>query len=171
MMVKEFIGSCKNIFNFHGRARRREYWVTQLWLWSILLLDGILALVMQYIPEEGSEAAQIVWGIGMILAVIVFLVVLIALVIMSISLSIRRCHDIGMSGWIYLLCKIGSLCCGIGSIAWLVLCCFDSKDDNKWGPNPKKADANYSAGSIVLGIVVFVASIILFQVLVSVFHL
>lgn len=46
MMVKEFIGSCKNIFNFHGRARRREYWVTQLWLWSILLLDGILALVM-----------------------------------------------------------------------------------------------------------------------------
>ena len=72
MMVKEFIGSCKNIFNFHGRARRREYWVTQLWLWSILLLDGILALVMQYIPEEGSEAAQIVWGIGMILAVCIF---------------------------------------------------------------------------------------------------
>lgn len=131
-MIKEFIGSCKNIFNFRGRARRREYWIAQLWLMSILLLDSVLAGMMQYIPEGESEAAQIVCGIGMILAAIVFLVVLIGLAIMGISLSIRRCHDIGMSGWVYLLCMIGS---------------------------------------IVLAIVVFVASIILFQIVVSVLHL
>lgn len=170
-MVKELIDSWKNIFNFRGRARRREYWVTQLWLLSILILVSVCSGMMQYIPEGESEAAHIVFGIVMMLAAAIFLIVLIGLVIMGISLRIRRCHDIGMSGWVYLLCMIGMLCFGIGAIVWLVLCCLDSKDDNKWGPNPKKTGEIYSAGSIVLAIVVFVAAIILFQVVVSVLHL
>lgn len=163
-MLQEFISSWKNIFNFHGRTCRREYWLTDLWILSILLLGGSLCFLFGLIPTPEYTLMGIVCLIGMILFELVFFVTMICAVIVKISMSVRRCHDIGLSGWIYLLCQIGFFC-GIGTIVWLVLCCLDSKEDNRWGENPKKADDNNSVGSIVLAIGVFVVSIILFTVL------
>ena len=83
-----------------------------------------------------------------------------------ISLSVRRCHDIGLSGWVYPLCMIGNICCGLGSVVWLVLCFFDSKEDNKWGPNPKSPENNiYSGyGSIILSVIMYIALHVIFVV-------
>ncbi len=57
-----------------------------------------------------------------------------ALLIPSISVLFRRLHDIGRSGWWWLL---GLICC-IGQIILFVFAQQDSQPgDNQYGPNPK----------------------------------
>ena len=97
-----------NYVNFNGRARRSEYW------WAILFVNIISVGLGNLLPEAAS-----IW------ILVTFLP--------SMSLFVRRLHDIGLSGWFYLLSFIPFL-----GMYW---CCLDSKDDNKWGPNPKRASS------------------------------
>ena len=56
------------------------------------------------------------------------------MLIPSLSLAVRRLHDVGKSGWYYLLGIIPIF----GSILLLVYLIEDSNEgDNKYGPNPK----------------------------------
>lgn len=99
-----------NYVNFKGRARRSEYW------WAILFVNIITFGVGNLLPEAA--------GIWMLVTVLPCM-----------SLFVRRLHDIGLSGWFYLLSFIPFL-----GMYW---CCLDSKDDNKWGPNPKRVSSGY----------------------------
>lgn len=168
-MLQEFISSWKNIFNFHGRTRRREYWVAYLWNMAIAyLIVGIEFFCASYLISEITTGKSIFSNIPMVIITIVLTILLLVytifITILQISMSIRRCHDIGYSGWAYLLCVLGSLCCGIGGIVWFVFCCLDSKEDNQWGPNPKKEQKYKSSGSIVLAICAFVVSMLAYVV-------
>ena len=52
----------------------------------------------------------------------------------GLAVIVRRLHDVGKSGWFYLIVLIPF----IGLIWLLILYCTDGqKEDNKWGPNPK----------------------------------
>lgn len=58
----------------------------------------------------------------------------------SLSLLIRRLHDVGMSGWwaLLLIAMLIPLLNFLVAIALLVLFCIDGKPEtNKWGPSPK----------------------------------
>lgn len=157
-MFQEVTSFWKNRLDFRGRARRREYWVAFLW-------NSIISALMVVIAYLCFIFAFNVSGENIVLMIVSLVIGLIAIVylILSgigiISLSVRRCHDIGFSGWVFLLCMIGSICCGLGSIVWLVFCFLDSKEDNKWGPNPKSPENNvYSgSGSIILSVIVYIA--------------
>ena len=63
-----------NFTNFSGRSSRSAYWWWVLWCF-------ILTLLVEYISYE----AGVVWSL--------------ATLIPSVSLSCRRLHDIGKSGW------------------------------------------------------------------------
>ena len=69
----------KNYVNFKGRARRKEYWGFTLFYALIFAILGAFAFT----------------GIGVILFLVVFVVTLPP----SISLTVRRLHDINLSGW------------------------------------------------------------------------
>ncbi len=97
-----------NYTNFAGRSRRSEYW------WAYLF-NMLASSVLSVIPVIGWIAS-------------------IALLIPGLSLSVRRLHDVGKSGW-YLLFSLIPL---FGAIYLLVLFCSDSGPDNQWGPNPKR---------------------------------
>jgi uncharacterized membrane protein YhaH (DUF805 family) len=57
-----------------------------------------------------------------------------AIFIPSLAVCVRRLHDIGRSGWWYLIGLIPV----IGWILLIVWFCTDSQPGaNKWGPNPK----------------------------------
>ena len=56
-----------------------------------------------------------------------------ATLVPQIAITIRRLHDIGKSGWYYLIGLIPL----VGGIILLVWMCQDSTEDNQWGPNPK----------------------------------
>ena len=53
----------------------------------------------------------------------------------SLGVLVRRLHDVGKSGWFFLIVLIPL----IGAIWLLVLLFKDSEQgENKWGPNPKE---------------------------------
>ena len=132
--MNEFILMWKNIFDYKGRARRQEYWMPYLWFMVIGVVEVIVLCADLVVVEVVNEL------IGMILFVailLVFLVVNIALNVALLSLTVRRYHDAGFSGW-WLLATCVLSFCWIGSIIHLIILCLDSKEDNQWGPNPKK---------------------------------
>jgi uncharacterized membrane protein YhaH (DUF805 family) len=53
----------------------------------------------------------------------------------SFAVAVRRLHDIGRSGWIYLLACVPFV--GIVLLLWYFM---DSRPANRWGPNPKASE-------------------------------
>ncbi|QNM86393.1 DUF805 domain-containing protein [Polaribacter pectinis] len=108
--------------DFKGRARRKEYWMFVLFqmIFAIvaMILDSVLGL--SFSPEIPYGWIYVLFGL--------------ATFIPGLAVAVRRLHDIGKSGWWYLIAIIPL----IGTIWLLVLLCTDSENgENKWGPNPK----------------------------------
>jgi uncharacterized membrane protein YhaH (DUF805 family) len=149
--MKEFIAMWKNIGDFNGRATRREYWMPILveLLVEVVMVVVIVAVVMvAMLLEESSPVGS---AILIILLLIPLVVYNIAYFIARLSLSVRRLHDIGQSGWMLLVYRLLYFLCYIGVIVELVFMCLDSTDDNQWGPN-KKRPQKFSYGDINKGI-------------------
>ncbi|OZM56446.1 hypothetical protein CIB95_11770 [Lottiidibacillus patelloidae] len=106
----------KNYVNFSGRARRKEYWM-------FVLFNMIVAFVLGFIDG-------ILFEVGLLGNLY-----LLAVLLPSLAVSVRRLHDTGRSGW-WLLISLIPL---IGGIILLFFLCEDSKDANQFGPNPKAA--------------------------------
>jgi len=112
---------------FSGRARRREYWYFSLF--------NFLALVLLELLVVGTEPTSgVATGPSLLLAYLVVGYIL-ASIIPSIAVNVRRLHDIGKSGW-FILIGIIPL---VGPITLLVFHCMDSEPGtNAYGPNPKE---------------------------------
>ena len=176
--MKEFKTFWKNFVNFKGRARRREYWVAYCINYAISLV--ILSIGFGFVfgslggmVAEGQtgelkiSAGLIVGGIIIGIAMIYMIVMMIG----SIAQSVRRCHDIGKPGWLFLICILGSFLCGIGSIAWFVICCLPSQEgDNEWGSDPKAPGNDEFADSngIIIAVVSVIVAIIFYFIVVCV---
>ena len=115
----------ENYANFSGRARRKEYWYFCLTLFIL----NMLMQVISAISSVESSSSILVLGLS-----IVLLLAYMCLIIPNISLSIRRLHDIGKSGW-YLLIGFIPLVGGIILLVWF--CREGETGPNKWGPDPK----------------------------------
>lgn len=94
----------KNYANFTGRASRSEFW------WSVLLV-AILSGIFSLIPVVGIVLRILIW-------------------IPSLSITIRRMHDINKM-WTWILMGLIPF---VGWIIMLVFCVRKSVGDNKWGP-------------------------------------
>ena len=112
MSFTEAIQTCfSKIITVDGRARRSEFWY--FWLFTV-----IIGVVLSLFFKEDST---IVGLVNIIIYITTF------------SVSIRRLHDTGRSGWWWLIGLTG-----IGSIVLFVFYCLDSQPGaNKYGPNPK----------------------------------
>jgi uncharacterized membrane protein YhaH (DUF805 family) len=110
-------------FDFSGRATRSEYWFFQLI--SILLLIILISILASI-----SSLEEYIVTTVMIYFIITF--------IPSFSISFRRLHDTGRSGWWILISFIPL----IGPIIMLFFLITDSQlGTNKYGPNPKGMEA------------------------------
>ena len=106
--------------DFSGRARRREYWTFALVNCLIAMLLRILGLAF----GEDSPASNI-------MVTIFYLIMLVP----NLSVSVRRLHDIGKSGWHMFL----SLIPLIGGLLLLIWSLMDSEPgENQYGKNPKE---------------------------------
>jgi uncharacterized membrane protein YhaH (DUF805 family) len=117
----------KRYAEFSGRSQRKEYWM--------FTLGVIIAEVVIMIVEGILGINRMVGGIyGPILSLFVL-----ALIIPSLAVSIRRLHDIDKSGWFLLLAFIPL----IGSIILLVFFCTNgTSGPNRFGADPKGPDGN-----------------------------
>jgi uncharacterized membrane protein YhaH (DUF805 family) len=111
-----YVKVMKNYFNVEGRARRTEYWMYFLVYLGIIVVASILDAVV---------------GMGLIGGLVAL-----AHLIPSITVGVRRMHDIGRSGW-FLLVGL------IPLIGWIILLYWAVKEgdpqDNAYGSNPKAA--------------------------------
>ena len=132
MSFGQAVSTCliKKYATFKGRARRSELWWFALFRFIVLIVVGSCLLV----------AAQHDGVVGGFCGFLLILIIL-ALLVPAISVSVRRFHDIGYSGWVYLALLIGGCIPYIGiiaSIAGIIYCCKDSnRGENKYGPSPK----------------------------------
>ena len=120
----------ENYVNFSGRARRKEFWMFHLFLIIITIicigLDNIL----------GTVVAMDFGSFGLIILPFGWLYFLCGIFhfLPSLSLVVRRLHDVGKSGSWYLIGLIPI----IGNVFLIVFLCSEGdKNENKWGLNPK----------------------------------
>lgn len=111
MSFGESVKTCfQKYVTFKGRARRSEYW----WFWLLNLIVSIVTLVLDY----KLDMINIEFGIGALSGLYTLIVFL-----PSLAVSVRRLHDTGHSGWLYLLIIIpilGSLSCSTSLSATLL---------------------------------------------------
>lgn len=114
----------KNYFNFSGRALRSEYWWPQVFF--------ILLYVIMF-----AGAALLGETIGGFWVIVIFLVIL-ASIIPSISVTVRRLHDSDKSGWFYLLGLIPF----VGFYILYLVIIKGTDGPNRFGPDPLGSDTN-----------------------------
>ena len=106
-----------NYFNFSGRASRSEYWYLMLFLLIIGFVTAILDIIL--FAAENIGPLNILFSL--------------ATIVPSLSVSVRRLHDIGRSGWWLLLALIPI-------VGWIIMiywaCQPTMSQQNQYGPPP-----------------------------------
>lgn len=119
----------KGYANFRDRARRKEYWSFTLFYFLSIVAAVAVGMAVDGALGNMADEAPYVTGILGGLTMLFFIVPIIAV-------TVRRFHDVGLSGWLYLLFIVLSVIY-IGSIIIFVISVIGSqKHDNKWGPVP-----------------------------------
>ena len=116
-----YMEALRKYATFEGRARRKEYW--------FFMLFNFLAVVILSVVDMGIGTFNEKAEIGLLSGVY-----LLAVLIPSIAVTVRRLHDTDRSGWWILLNFIPV----VGSVVILVFAILDSQPGgNRFGPNPK----------------------------------
>ena len=140
--MKYYLKVLKNYATFSGRARRSEYWYFQLFnalIFSAINLSAIISFVYGFVGA----------GAGI---TIFYYIYLLATLVPSIAVSVRRMHDVGKSGWFIFI-----------PIYSLILACEDGfKGDNEYGADPKANSESKTSGgfSSLMSALVIVISLI-----------
>ena len=121
-MMNCYVKCLRQYTDFTGRARRKEYWMYTLFKVIIVaLLAGIDYLLGWFSIEYRIGVLSGIYSLAVLLP--------------GIAVCVRRLHDIGKSGWYYLLGLIPI----VGPIILLVYYCTEGdRFENAWGEDPKK---------------------------------
>ena len=110
---------------FSGRSRRSEYWYFKLLYYLIFIIIAI-SIVFFFIDEDENELIKIMNT--------VYLIYSLLFLIPNISVTVRRIHDTGRSGYFFFMYFIPI----IGPFFILYYCICDSQEQtNEYGPSPK----------------------------------
>ena len=125
--MRYYLNTLSDYANFNGRSSRSDYWFFALYN----TIFSFFALTLDKIFEINFDD-QI--GYGPLTAIYT-----IAMIIPSLAISVRRLHDVGKSGWMFLISFVPF----IGSIWLLVLLLSKSeKERNQYGDIPKSISAS-----------------------------
>ena len=125
--MKYYIKAIKNYAVFSGRATRMEFWMFMLFNLLIALALGFVIafglFALGYSDAEVNFASDVASTIYNLFILLPF-----------ISISVRRLHDMGKSGWWYLIGLIPV----VGWAILLIMCMFDSEPfPNEYGESSK----------------------------------
>lgn len=119
-------GAISNFFTkyaqFSGRSSRSEFWWMQLVFILLAIFFGVVLILLANFSVD-PNTGEISNG-GALFALALFIpysLICVASIIPNIALTVRRLHDVNLSGWFYFLC-----CVPLGWFALLVLCARES---------------------------------------------
>lgn len=130
-MMDTYLIPWKKYATFTGRATRKEYW-------TFYLVNTIIGVLFGFM--HGNDMVRLMGGgdFQLTLLSIVFFLFLWAALIPTIAVVVRRLHDIGRSGWWWLISFVPLL----GGLILLIMLLLDSQPGaNEYGPNPKEMPA------------------------------
>ncbi|GGF34925.1 DUF805 domain-containing protein [Echinicola rosea] len=114
--------------DFTGRARRKEYWMFALFNIIALIVAGMLDNLLGLTFVE-----NIPYGF-------IYTIYALAVFIPGLAVTVRRLHDIGKSGWMYLIILIPL----VGAVWLLVLLVSEGGHGaNQYGEDPKAAERSF----------------------------
>lgn len=119
----------ENYANFSGRARRSEYWyfvLTNTLIFLVLYGIGVGLVLNQSFMVGGVFSA-------------VALLYMLATLVPSLAVAVRRLHDVDKSGWYYFVGLI-PLVGGIIMLIWF--CTEGTTGANNYGADPKNNGLN-----------------------------
>ena len=138
--MKWLIAPWRRMFDFSGRATRREYWSFIGTFYAGLFL--YLLLIGAFVPVDAAgEAEDTVSQLVGLVTMLIFLFAFIA----GLSAAVRRVHDHDKTGWFILLGMIPA----IGWIFFLIMMLTPGTDGpNSYGSDPRDphSDMNETAG-------------------------
>lgn len=122
-----------NYLTTDGRLNRWAYFIKSL---KLILMDFLAYLFI--LLCAGMMATDSVVGVllGVVLMVPAFGVIL-AVLAASVMLGVRRCHDLGHSGWLLLIGLVP-----VVNFFWALYLCFfpGTHGENQYGPDPLLAN-------------------------------
>ena len=123
-----YLKALKQYADFHGRARRTEFWMFVLVNVVISILLGIVDTAM------GTAGAYAADGMASFSPGILGSIYALAVLIPSIAVTVRRLHDTDRSGWWFFIQLIPI----VGGIVILVFACLEgTHGPNRFGADPK----------------------------------
>ncbi len=132
-LISAYRSMFKKYAQFSGRSRRSEYWYAMLMNTIIIFVFELIMLVpiTKGIINNHLSTGETIFTLA---GAIIFFLYYLAILIPSLSMTVRRLHDIGKSAWWLLIGFIPY----IGSIILFIFSVLDSQPGaNKYGPNPK----------------------------------
>lgn len=132
-----------------GRSDRQEYWLffllfVALHIVPLVLFFGVFGGISQLNPEGIGGAMAGLGIITLLLMIPLFLVLGLSYLAMA-AVSIRRLHDIGITGWVYLALYVAvniPLLNILAVIIYLVLMALPgTAGPNKYGSHPDYEDS------------------------------
>lgn len=131
--MKWYLQAWKKYAVFRGRSRRREFWT--FFLTNLITIHLLIFLIIAtaIAAPETAGAARDGFYILFVASILFLAVYLLAILLPTLALYVRRLHDIGRSGrWFWLNLA------PFGNLVLLIMCAQDSElGDNEYGINPK----------------------------------
>lgn len=126
--MKWYFEALRKYAVFAGRARRREYWMFELWN-SVILV--VLIVIDVKTSASGHPQRAVLTGLY-----------LLATALPSLAGFVRRLHDTNHSGWWFFMGLVPL----VGQLVLLTLLIKDSQPgSNRFGANPKTETAPIQA--------------------------
>ena len=123
-----YLKALKQYADFHGRARRTEFWMFVLVNVAISIVLGIVD------AATGTASALAAGGMASYSPGILGSIYGLAVLIPSIAVTVRRLHDTDRSGWWFFIQLIPV----VGGIVILVFACLEgTRGPNRFGADPK----------------------------------
>jgi uncharacterized membrane protein YhaH (DUF805 family) len=130
-------GLTANYANFRDRASRKEFWSYALF-WTIVFIVLTVASIFADIAAGNLDTLSDFVPYITFTAVSLFLL---ATIIPWIAMTVRRLHDVGMSGWFALVIH-PLMFVSLGYVVMIIVGIIPSQmHDNKWGPVPSGVGA------------------------------
>jgi len=122
----------KRYAQFEGRANRREYWMFQLFLLLAATVVGALSMTVAFVAAVVLQADSS-WMAGITIGALALVGLLwLATIVPLVAVTVRRLHDCGQSGWLYLLALVP----GGGLVILIFALLPGTPQDNLYGPVP-----------------------------------
>jgi uncharacterized membrane protein YhaH (DUF805 family) len=123
----------KKYVDFEGRARRKEYWGYQLFQFLAIMALMVIGLMLDF--TVGGVSMDVEDDSVPVISVTFLVLYVLGTFLPSLAITIRRMHDIGVSGWVYLVSFIPY----IGGLVIFVMSLVASQaGTNAYGPSPKE---------------------------------